>query len=331
MGVEKVKWSPGQLKPMEPQSYPEPFNSPRHLFEIKWDGVRMLSFIENRTVRLQNRHLQERTKLFPELADLFRHIRAREAVLDGEVVVLADRKPSFPLLMKRCLAGSQSRISSLAQKIPALYIVFDLLYLNGTELLKRPLGERKKLLLEIFETGPFCFLSPAFQEKGQPLFDAVKKEGLEGIVAKEIKAPYLPGRKSKYWLKIKARRQQLAVIGGYLLKHRTLSAILAGAFFENKLHYLGRVGTGLTREAELLPLLNSLRTDRCPFVPAPRLKGEVVWVLPEVVVEIEFLEWTPDLKLRQPVLRKIVRKPPEACQLAPGNLQQNYPVSELKI
>ncbi len=301
---------------MEPQSYPEPFDSLQHLFEIKWDGMRILSFINDKDIRLQNRHLQERTGSFPELTDLFRYVKAQEAILDGEVVVLADGKPSFPLLMKRCLAGSSRGTASLAQKIPAVYIVFDLLYLNGKELINIPLVERKEYLTEIFKNGPFCSLSSAFPENGKALFDAVKREGLEGIVAKEKGAPYLLGKKSRYWLKIKARRCQLAVIGGYILKQGILSTILVGAFFENKLRYLGRVGAGLARtKTELLPELNSLRSNRCPFTPVPRLKTEVVWVLPEIVVEIEFQEWTPDLKLRQPVFKKRVDEPPEACQL----------------
>ncbi|MDH7577797.1 MAG: non-homologous end-joining DNA ligase [Bacillota bacterium] len=311
-----MKWSVGQLKPMEPQWHSEPFDSPQHLFEIKWDGMRVLSFINHKGVRLQNRHLQERTDLFPELGDLPYYIQAQEAILDGEVIVLADQKPSFPLLMKRCLASSPRGIASLVQTLPALYIIFDILYLNGTELVDKPLVERKKFLTEIFKTGPFCSLSPVFNKNGKSLFDAVKKEELEGIVAKEQDAPYLIGKKSRYWLKIKARRHQLAVIGGYLLKHRILNTLLVGAFSENKLHYLGRVGTGPVREkTQLLSILDSLRTNRCPFTPLPRLQTEAVWVLPQVVVEIEFQEWTPELRLRHPVFKKMVQKPPEVCQL----------------
>lgn len=310
-----MKWTPGRIKPMEPVLCPAPFDSPQHLFEIKWDGMRLVSFIKDRRVRLQNRHLREKTAFFPELSDLHQYVQAGTAVLDGELVVLADNRPSFPLLMKRCLVNP-ARNTSLVQKLPVVYMVFDLLYLNGEDLTEKPLVKRRELLEKIFETAPSCSLSPAFEETGRSLFEAIKKQEMEGIVAKGRDTPYLPGKKSRHWLKIKNRRKQLIAIGGFTLKAQNLNAILAGAFLGDQFKYLGRVGAGLVTVApDLLALLKKLRINAPPFQPPPCLKMDVKWVAPKIVAEVEYQEWTPDLKLRQPVFKRLVEQPISSCLL----------------
>lgn len=313
--VIKLQWTVGNIKPMEPQSYPEPFDSSDHFFEIKWDGMRLLAFITGKDVRLQNRNLQERTAFFPELADLFQSFHVRQAIIDGELVVLEDNKPSFPLLMKR-ISGSPATAAARARLIPVVYIPFDLLHLDGKDLTGSPLTERKGRLEKIFQEGAYCTLSPVFQKNGSSLFNTVKTRELEGIVAKGKNTPYLMGKKSRYWLKIKNRRKLATVIGGYVTTSGYLNSILVGAFRDTHLHYLGRVGTGLRRaEAELVSLLPSLTRGRSPFHPPPRPDLTVNWVEPLLVAEIEYQEWTPDLKLRQPVFIKLLAQSPESCRL----------------
>jgi len=310
-----MKWSPGQLKPMEPVPHPTPFDSKEHLFEIKWDGMRLLAFIKGNEVRLQNRSLIERTAFFPELNNLHDLFHGKEGILDGELVALENGKPSFPLLMKRC-TGSAVKAAAMADQIPLVYIPFDLLYLDGRDLTTTALIERKKILADIFETGPNTLLSPIFQEEGLSLFAMVKEKGLEGIVAKGKNTPYLIGKKSRYWLKIKYRKRQAFVIGGYTLSSGQLNSILLGAFWDNKLQYVGRVGSGFSRvEKELLSLLQSAASSNSPFDPQPKMKKNIQWVEAILTAEIEFQEWTPDLKLRQPVFIRLLHIPPQECRL----------------
>lgn len=310
-----MKWSPGQLKPMEPVPHPAPFDSEEHLFEIKWDGMRLLAFIKGNEVRLQNRNLKERTAFFPELKNLPDLFHAKEGILDGELVALENGKPSFPLLMKRCTA-SAVKAAAMADRIPLVYIPFDILYLDGRDLTTTALIERKKILVDSFETGPNTMLSPIFQEEGISLFEMVKERGLEGIVAKGKNTPYLIGKKSKYWLKIKYRKRQAFVIGGYTLSSGQLNSILLGAYWDNKLRYVGRVGTGFTRvEEELLSLLQSAASSSSPFDPQPKMKKDIQWVESTLAAEVEFQEWTPDLKLRQPVFIRLLDIPAQECRL----------------
>ncbi|HHY41204.1 MAG TPA: hypothetical protein GX502_08155 [Syntrophaceticus sp.] len=318
-----MKWSPGQLKPMEPVPHSAPFDSREHLFEIKWDGMRLLAFIKGNEVRLQNRNLKERTAFFPELKNLHDLFHAKEGILDGELVALENGKPSFPLLMKRC-TGSAVKAASLADQIPLVYIPFDILYLDGRDLTTTPLIERKKLLADSFEAGTNTMLSPIFLEEGISLFKMVKEQNLEGIVAKGKNTPYLIGKKSRYWLKIKYRRRQAFVIGGYTLSSGQLNSILLGAFWDNKLRYVGRVGTGFTRvEKELLSLLQSAASSCSPFDPQPKMKKYIQWVEPIITAEVEFQEWTPDLKLRQPVFIRLLHMPSQDCRLFSDDRNNN--------
>ncbi len=310
-----MKWSPGQLKPMEPFPHPAPFDSKEHLFEIKWDGMRLLAFIKGNEVRLQNRNLKERTAFFPELKNLHELFHAKEGILDGELVALENGKPSFPLLMKRCTA-SAVKAASLADQIPLVYIPFDILYLDGRDLTTTPLIERKQLLADSFEGGTNTMLSPIFQEEGISLFAMIKERGLEGIVAKGKNTPYLIGKKSRYWLKIKYRRRQAFVIGGYTLSSGQLNSILLGAYWDNKLRYVGRVGSGFAKiEKVLLGLLQKVPSSCAPFASQPKLKKDIQWVEPFITAEVEFQEWTPDLKLRQPVFIRLLDILPQECRL----------------
>ncbi len=313
--VIKLEWTVGNVKPMEPQPYPEPFDSSNHFFEIKWDGMRLLAFIKDKEVRLQNRNLQERTTYFPELTELYLSFKARNAVIDGELIALAGHKPSFPLLMKR-IAGSPATAAARSHLIPVIYIPFDILFLEEKSVTQYAFTERREMLEGIFQGGEHCVLSPLFRKEGRSLFQMVKAKELEGIVAKDRSSPYLMGKKSRYWLKIKNRRRLATVIGGYVTASGCLNSILVGCYRDRHLHYLGRVGSGLKRaEAELVSLLPSLVRDSSPFHLSPRSTLKVNWVEPLLVAEIEYLEWTADLKLRQPVFIKLLSLPPESCRL----------------
>ncbi len=305
------------IKPMEPRSYPRPFASKNHRFQIKWDGVRMMAFVGQGGTRLQNRKLRDRSRQYPEILRLPALLHCRQAVLDGEMVVLHRGKPSFPRIMERDLATRDTAIARLARVLPATYAVFDLLMLDGNDLTGCPWWERQARLREVLEPGPEVHLTENFED-GPALFQAVTALGLEGIVGKELDSPYLPGRKSRHWLKIKSRRCLLCVVGGYTRSGERVGALLVGAFRERELYYLGRVGSGLS-ERDLLALgefFEGITTSTPPFVNPPHLaKGTFRWVEPRLTVMVEFQEWTEDMKLRAPVVAGFSREPPGACEV----------------
>jgi bifunctional non-homologous end joining protein LigD len=180
-----------------------PFDSEQHLFEIKWDGIRCLAFIEDGRVRMQSRQLTEITFQFPELASLAR--LPSGTVLDGELVVFRDEKPSLESIQSRALLQNSSRIQHLSRMTPASYMVFDLLILSSRPLMSAPLSQRREALLDLYETFPLpgMLVSEGLRGCGCRLFAQVMRLGLEGMMAKRLDAPYLCGKRSRVWLKIK--------------------------------------------------------------------------------------------------------------------------------
>lgn len=280
----------------------------------------MLLFYSNGEVRLQNRKLKDRTLQYPEVtAELAGSLRRpdSELILDGEMVVLENGKPSFSRILERDLATDTRRIAAMARSLPALYAAFDLLYLDGEELLARPWHERQELLAGIVAgESPHLHLTENFDD-GEKLFSAGKSQGLEGIVAKERDSPYIPGDKTSYWLKIKNIRTLKAAVGGFTLNRGRLGALLLGAYQDGRFLYIGRAGSGL-KESELEELKRHLvpRTvEESPFDNLPRCPAGYHWVKPELTVAVDFLEWTPDLRLRAPVVRGFTHDSPADCVL----------------
>jgi ATP-dependent DNA ligase len=192
-------------KPMLAQKAEAPFDSPDHLFEIKWDGIRCLALIEGRQVGLQSRRFLDITSQFPELACL--EWLPSGTVLDGELLVLRDGKPSLRAIQHRALLQNCQRVQWLSRTRPVTYMVFDLLYLKAKPLLATPLSLRREALQTLIEQVrlPGVLVPEAVQQHGCRLFAQVARLGLEGIMAKRLDGPYLPGKRSRYWLKIKPR------------------------------------------------------------------------------------------------------------------------------
>lgn len=170
-----------------------PFDSERHLFELKWDGTRCIALVEPKGVSLQNRRMMDITYRYPEFRGLKDHLKARSAVLDGEIVVLEKGAPKFHRLQQRDHIEDHEKILFLSGLIAATYVVFDLLYLNGRSLMGRPLTERRELLKGLFTYSGNIVFSESFSE-GKRLFSAALRKGFEGIMAKDRSSPYLSGR-----------------------------------------------------------------------------------------------------------------------------------------
>lgn len=296
-----------------------PFDSENHVFELKWDGTRCIAFVDRNNVRLQNRRLLDITHRYPEFQQLKKHLKVKSAVFDGEIIVLKEGIPNFERLQQREHIEDIRRIEILSGLIPAAYVVFDLLYLNGKSLLKKPLIERRDLLKELFPMSENVILSESYSE-GRKLFKMALKKGFEGIMAKERTSPYLHGERSGYWLKIKKYFDIDAVVCGYLegggSRSGYFGSLILGVYDKGKLIHIGQVGTGLDKETikQLYRRLNSMKTDRPPFDTVPELKRRAFWCRPEIVVRVGYQEWTKDNRLRIPVFKGIRDdKGPEDC------------------
>ena len=281
-------------------------------YEIKWDGIRALAYSEPGRLRLESRNLNEITPRWPEVRALNRALSSHSAVLDGEIVAFdADGRPSFERLQQRMHLSSDSAIRRRAQDLPAVYVIFDLLHLDGHSLMGLPYSERRERLEALALDGPAWTTPASHSGDGEALLGASRERGLEGIVAKRLSAPYEPGRRSASWIKVKNHRRQEIVIGGWMLgqgrRRERIGALVAGYYDEARgdeqppLRYAGKVGTGFGEAAlvELAALLGPDERPTSPFSGRQPPKG-AVFVEPRHVAEVEFTEWTAEGLLRHP-------------------------------
>jgi bifunctional non-homologous end joining protein LigD len=296
---------PERVAPMLARTGPLPRDETGWAFEIKWDGVRAISYVEGGRLRLESRNGNDITARYPELRGLGPALGAREAILDGEVVAFEDGRPSFQKLQGRMHLASEHAVRRLAASEPVVYMAFDLLFLDGRSLMEQPYEERREALLALELAGP-SWQTPAHHVgDGARLLEASRAQGLEGIIAKRLDCPYTPGRRSSGWVKVKNVRRTDAVIGGWLPgeggRSGRLGALVVGFYEDGELRYSGRVGTGFT-QAELTRLggmLERLATGESPFTgrQPPR---ETRFVEPRLVSVVEYSEMTKAKTLRQP-------------------------------
>jgi len=288
---------PRTLEPMKAQLVDAAFDDDRWLFEVKWDGIRLVSFIDNGKVSLQTRAGRIVDDEYPQLQAVSRLVNAKQAVLDGEIVALDEEgRPSFQLLQNR---GKEPH--------PMQYVVFDIVYLDGQRLFRVPLEDRKRLLRDIVRDSDLLKYSEHVLGEGKAFFKAAQQKQLEGIVAKLRDSPYQPGMRSSAWLKIKAVRQQEVVIGGFTEPRggrRHFGALIVGVYEDGKFVYAGHVGGGFDERSleSLAKLMKPLIVKTSPFSgEPPRGNEKPTWVRPKLVAEVKFAEWTRDGVMRQPV------------------------------
>jgi bifunctional non-homologous end joining protein LigD len=285
-------------------------------YEFKWDGVRVLSLFEGGPPSLYARSGAVVTAAYPEVAAL--HLPP-DTLLDGEMVVLdAAGRPSFTALAERMHVREPARAARLAATVPITYMIFDLLRYAGTSLLTLPYAVRRERLEELELGGAHWMVPPAFTD-GAATEAAARENRLEGVVAKRLDAPYLPGMRSGDWIKVKFDRTGDYVIGGWRPGARRLGGLLVGVPGPGGLAFRGRVGGGIgaASEQELLAVLAPLATPKSPFqagaVPREDARG-AHWVRPELVVEVRYGNRTPDRRLRFPrFLRLRPDKSPAEC------------------
>jgi len=242
-----------KIHPMLAESADQAFDDPDWLFEIKWDGYRAIAFIENGKARLVSRNQNDLTPRYPELKDLARLIKAKTAILDGEVVALdEDGRASFSLMQQRTgfRAGGRKRVANA--DVPVLYYAFDLLYLDGYDWRRVPLEERKRKLTSLLVTGDAVRYSDHYEERGKALFEMARQKRLEGILAKKRASVY-EERRSREWLKIKITHRIECVIGGYTEPEGTRahfgSLVLGLHDKKGRLIHVGQVGSGFDQKS----------------------------------------------------------------------------------
>jgi bifunctional non-homologous end joining protein LigD len=294
------------VEPMKAAIADKPPRGDNWLFEVKWDGVRAIAFIDREEVRLQSRTGHRCERQYPELATIHHSIAANTSVLDGEIAVLDEKGVSrFHLIQPRIANSDPNSIAHMVRSIPVVYFVFDLLYLDGYDLRKVELAKRRELLEEIVTSGPVLRVSEAFPGAGTEMLDAARENGLEGILAKHAGSTYEP-RRSSDWLKIKLVHQEEFVIGGYTEPQGDrdrFGALVLATHESGKLRWVGNVGTGFDRKTlnAIFDKLRPLVTGKCPFADRPKPDRGMTWVKPELVAQVKYANWTQDNRLRAPV------------------------------
>ncbi len=315
---------PAFVPPMLATLVGAPFDDPEWLFEVKWDGFRVEAVVDGRAVRLWTRGEQDASRYFGPFLEPTTWIDARSAVVDGEVIALDERgEPDFALLQARIKGRGAA-----AEPTPFVYEVFDLLHLDGRSLLDQPLEERRRLLARVLRADPRVRLSEHIEADGLAFFEAARSRGLEGIMAKDRRSLYVPGKRTDRWQKIKIRPEQELVVGGWAAgtgKAVELGALLVGVFDDGRFRYAGKVGAGFTdaSRADLLAAVGPLAAESSPFDPPPPRPASRAahWLRPELVIRAEFAGWTGDGLVRQAAYkgielekdpRKVIRERPAA-------------------
>jgi len=312
-----------RIQPMLAETANRSFDSPEHYFEPKWDGMRCIAYIRDRKVELQNRNLALVTRSYPELQTIHENIKSKAAVLDGEIVVLKAGLPSFEQLQSRFGVDDPIQVKVLSTKTPTTYIAFDLLHLNGRDIVKQPLSDRREKLAGIIEDSPHILLSEFVAERGKTYFKKALQLGFEGAMAKRANSEYQMGVRSSDWLKLKQIRTMDCVIVGYTRgtggRASTFGALVLAAYDRNnRLAHLGNVGTGLTDpEIErMMRILKALKTKSKPIGGEAKAPTPIKWVKPKLVAEVGYMKLTTDRKLRLPrFIRLRLDANPEDCRL----------------
>jgi len=289
-----------------------PAGDDRWAYEMKWDGVRAVVYVEGGRPRVLTRNDNDVTATYPELREMAASLGARQVVLDGEVVAFDEAgRPSFSHLQARMHVTNASQVRRLASTTPVTYLAFDVLHLDGRSTLALPYAERRSLLESLELQGRRWQTPPAWFGGGAAVLAAAKEQGLEGVVAKERGSRYHPGRRSDSWVKVKHLRTQEVVVGGWKpgqgRRSSTVGSLLLGVYSATGLEYAGHVGTGFTEQVlrDVADRLRALERDTPPFtgtVPRPDAR-DAHWVEPVLVGEVRFSEWTRDGRLRQPAWR----------------------------
>ena len=298
---------PANIKPMLATLVEQPFDDPDWVFEVKWDGYRTISYIQQGEVQLSSRNNKSFTEKYYPITKSLKEWRFN-AVIDGEILVIDEEGVSNFSALQNWRSESDGEM---------VMYVFDLLWYEGNNLMKLPLADRQAMLKKVLPTNNDKIrLSQVFVANGEEFFKAAEQLGLEGMIAKKANSLYIPDHRSTEWLKVKVQKRQEVVIGGYTLNEGTsklFSALLLGVYESGAFQYVGKVGTGFTDklQKEMMQLFKPLIMNSSPFQTEPDVNqpsrfrpnppnAEAIWLKPELVCEVNFAEVTSDGVFRHP-------------------------------
>jgi DNA ligase D-like protein (predicted ligase) len=294
---------PEWVHPMLATLTDQPFSDPDWIYEPKLDGVRCLAFRDRDRVRLLSRNEKSQNAAYPELVDAIAAQKARDFVVDGEVVAFRGGVTSFSRLQRRMKIADAGK--ARRSGVPVYYYLFDIVHLDGRDTTRLGLQDRKSLLERSIEfRDPLRFSAHRSTEGEAYLAEACRK-GWEGLIAKRADSIYVP-RRSRDWLKFKCVARQEFVVGGWTDPQGGrvgLGALLVGVYDDGELRYAGKVGTGYDDQTldDLSRRLSSMERKTPPFAdPEGIPRKGVHWASPRLVAEVGFTEWTPDGRLRHP-------------------------------
>jgi bifunctional non-homologous end joining protein LigD len=298
--------------PMLATPLDKPFSREGWIFELKYDGIRAMVSVAGDAVRITGRRGGDETSRYPEAKAIRAGIRARQAVVDGELAVLdAEGRPSFERLQQRINVGRESDARRIAADHPVTFIAFDLLQLEGRDMLTTELRIRKKTLRETIVDSPHILFAEHVERDGIALFEVARTSGVEGIVGKRADSLYRPGLRTPDWVKIKSWRSQSCAIAGYTAgrgrRTSQLGALILAVLKDGKLVHCGQVGTGFDEKTlrDIKERLAPLVVPTCQLEKTPKTSEPATWVKPELVCEVRYSEWTNEGMLRHPAFRTL--------------------------
>ena len=311
------------IRPMLIGKDSDPFDSPDFLFELKLDGERCFAYLGSNETLLINRNGNRVLNKVPELERIHKQTKGK-TIIDGELIVMKNDKPDFELIKNRILATNKYRIQSDSQKFPVTFVAFDILYLDGEDLSKRFLKERKEILQDTVSDSDRLSLSRVVMEEGIKFFDLAAQSGLEGIIAKKLDSLYYPGKRTKEWMKIKNIQDGEFYICGYILRNDKIASLILGEYTDHienlialrnggikgdepnrhgELIFCGRV-TIAKSNPDLNIIFNHSKSKKPLFNDVSlRSNEQAVWLKPNLMCTVEYLEITEKGHLRQPIYK----------------------------
>ncbi len=293
------------IKPMLIGREEDTFDSENYLFELKLDGERCIAYLDNNSTELRNKRNVKMLPKVPELWEIHKCVK-KKCILDGELIVLKNGVPSFSDIQARSLMSNKFKIELAAQKSPATFVAYDILFYDNQQTTDLPLTERKKLLEKAIKTQNEKFaLSKVIEKQGKALYELAKQKDLEGIVAKRKDSKYFFDKHTKDWIKIKYLKNEDFIVCGYIIKSPSITSLVLGQYRDDELIYKGHVTMGISR-ADFKIIAGQERLDSAPFKSYPANKSrndEAVWIEPKLVCTVKYMEKTSSGGMRQPVYK----------------------------
>jgi bifunctional non-homologous end joining protein LigD len=309
--VPQVDWLRGPIDPMLARAALKPPESGDYGYEVKWDGIRALIALEDGEIKIRGRNGLDMTMQFPELVVPEKAFRATSGLFDGEIVCLeADGKPCFGDVIHRMQQRTAAAVERAAAKHPIVCYLFDCLYLDGRSIVNEPLTRRREWLTDTVRKDTAYRLSEMMDD-GAGLFEAVRQMGLEGVMAKQRNSPYLPGKRSDSWLKIKSLQTMECIIVGYTRgkgdREPMFGSLHLAQSLGDELKYVGKAGSGFNEEVlkAVWGELGKLTRIKRPVKEKPLEEAQSVWIEPKLVCEVKYASVTKDGVLREPVFLRL--------------------------